>query len=115
MSEIYNYSTKTTDVTFLTPLFSCRLLQVSHASAPYWFDHVFMIDTKFQSEHLIQTMFICWSARLQQEISDSQISSGACGGNVQTFKVLMAFSWDEPQLDAPNIDPEGLSRRRNQS
>lgn len=85
VSEIYNYSTKTTDVTFLTPLILCCLLQVPNASAPYWFDHVFMIDMQFQREHLIHTIFICSSARLQLEIIDSQISARACEGNVQNF------------------------------
>lgn len=61
------------------------LLQVSNASAPYWFDHVFIINTQFQSEHLIQYMSIRLSARLQLEIIDSQIISGARGGKVQNF------------------------------
>lgn len=61
------------------------LLQVSNVSAPYWFDHVFIINTQFQSEHLNKSMSIRLSARLQLEIIDSQVISGAHGGKVQNF------------------------------
>lgn len=83
------------------------VLWVTDASAPYWFDHNFLIDTQYQCEFISDyvDLFICTPAAANHWFLDH------FWGSCRVFGYYGFYVG----CDAPNIDVGRLSRRRTDS